>query len=161
MAQPVSSTLPLKASLDPQTYSTQVPIMPQKGPSSGYPYPERSQSDHEHAFKLSQTSKHKSKVVKRAKSTPHLNVSASTSPTAESPEDSTERKRINKLGYHRTTIACGLCFDRTSPGMVPLTHKHRALSQAEDKMSASACTRPIREMFQLRPIEEGVHVLSH
>lgn len=48
------------------------------------------------------------KVIKRAKSTPQLKLSAPTStpPMPPSSPDSDEKKR-NKLGYHRTSVACG------------------------------------------------------
>lgn len=53
--------------------------------------------------------KSKSKIVKRSKSTPNLKAVISPSSDPDSPEDSAEKKR-SKLGYHRTSVACGQCF---------------------------------------------------
>lgn len=51
------------------------------------------------------------KVIKRAKSTPQLKLSApmSTPPMPPASPDAEEKKR-NKLGYHRTSVACGMSY---------------------------------------------------
>lgn len=61
-------------------------------------------------------------------------------------------KRRNKLGYHRTSVACGmsLFMDREE---LSLNFILRTLQTAQDKMLARS-RRPTQQMCQLHTIEE-------
>lgn len=75
---------------------------------------------------------------RRRKDSASLKRSAST-PNVRGDDGMTlAEKRRNKLGYHRTSVACGWCpYDTNERGT--LTETYRALSAAQNKVST--CTR--------------------
>lgn len=96
--------------------------------------------------------------IRRSSSTPHmrnlaLGTTGDLSPTGD--------KRRNKLGYHRTSVACG---KKAAPPCIlsancPLIPRRRALSPPEDSMSCcpGRADRPLRK---LHPSEERMQLLS-
>lgn len=58
-----------------------------------------------------------SSVIKRSSSSPNVRGMASTEASSTSLSD----KRRNKLGYHRTSVACGQC---TAQNFVPFAAKY-------------------------------------
>ena len=66
-------------------------------------------------------------------------------------------KRRNKLGYHRTSVACGT-FSSMETHEVSLRSIARALQTAQDKMLACS-RRPTEQMRQLHTAEERLQLL--
>lgn len=69
--------------------------------------------------------------IKRSSSTPHMRALALGESSPISPNSD---KRRNKLGYHRTSVACGTPVQ--PPDNAALLTPSRTLSSKEDKMSA-------------------------
>jgi hypothetical protein len=94
--------------------------------------------------------------MKRAASTPNVRTVAG----AEVPMVSMAEKRRNKLGYHRTSVACGQSAGIGGDArMERLTSRYRTLSEAQDQMLA--CTGgPAREMSKLYSSKKGLYFLS-
>ena len=113
-------------------------------------------------------------IVKRSASTPNVRGVAADMAALSYAAD----KRRNKLGYHRTSVACGTFATVSNPlpflvmclaGPYSLRPQsavardltrwwpRRTLPEAEDQMFACA-GRPSRSMLQLYPVEEGLQL---
>jgi hypothetical protein len=116
---------------------------------------------HQHLSKKRRSSK--SKIpgeLRRSTSTPHMrNLAVGTSGEL-SP---TSNKARNKLGYHRTSVACGMstkayvsCVANWT--IVTNTNKCRTLPTEKDSMSTGT-GRSTGSLFELHSIEERVQLL--
>jgi hypothetical protein len=92
--------------------------------------------------------------LKRSQSTPHMRGLAMADTSSISP---TIDKRRNKLGYHRTSVACGK-FHR--PYKMPTLTLPRTLSKEKDSLSLADSRRSTRTMRQLYSLEKGMQFLS-
>ncbi|KAI9878147.1 MAG: hypothetical protein M1830_001754 [Pleopsidium flavum] len=88
-------------------------------------------------------------IIKRSSSTPNVRGLASTDTAGMSLAD----KRRNKLGYHRTSVACDWHVDLSEDKIN--RRPCRALQKTKDTVFARAGRSP-RTMLQLYPIEKGV-----
>lgn len=88
------------------------------------------------------------------------NVSLHTSEADEQQHQigSVGEKKRNKLGYHRTSVACGK-LRAPSPGVCTLTHVPRPLQASEDQMHSFA-QRHTGTLYQLHSVEKGLQFLS-
>lgn len=97
-------------------------------------------------------------AIRRSSSTPHmrnlaLGTTGELSPTSD--------KRRNKLGYHRTSVACGKqdAEEAWSQEQVTDVGNHRPLSTKEDSMPRCQ-RRAHRSLRKLHSTEEGMQLLS-
>lgn len=102
-------------------------------------------------------------VLKRATSTPLIRTLAFGEEGRRSPAAKDQRR--NKLGYHRTSVACGRCRSRLSTptfsGKVRYNQssfQHRTLSAKKDQVSPSP-GRPSRKVFKLHTTQERMQLL--
>lgn len=91
-AFPVPETTTCTTAEDPSEYYSQHPDHHQET------------SPHQQLLKKRRASKDKTSVIRRSSSTPHMRNMALGTTSELSP---TGDKRRNKLGYHRTSVACG------------------------------------------------------
>lgn len=165
MAQSGSAT-PFFATLSSQssTIIQRPPLSRGNSTLSGQSSPNRNSPNHDASFKM-QSARPKSRVVKRSESTPHLEVLISTSSGPESPEEASEKKR-NKLGYNRTTVACGqseLTLPKVAArrplSLTPLGHcrkrKIRCQPPPDQTGKCSNCVR-LKKDCTYYPIEQPV-----
>lgn len=98
---------------------------------------------------------------RRRKHSASLKRSASTPNVRGFPNDDAAmtlaEKRRNKLGYHRTSVACGT-FSSMENHQLSLRFVPRALQTAQDKMLACS-RRPTEQMRQLHTAEERLQLL--
>jgi hypothetical protein len=112
---------------------------------------------HQSSVKKRRASKSKAPgELRRTSSTPHMRNLALGNSGELSP---TSNKARNKLGYHRTSVACGEPdLDCTCFGHWKLTGYRRALSAKKDSMS-SCFRRSPRTLLKLHSVEERVQLL--
>lgn len=72
-------------------------------------------------------------AIKRSSSTPHMRALALGESSPISPNSD---KRRNKLGYHRTSVACGKLLE-AAPPTFPVLTSCRTLSEEKDTVSPS------------------------
>lgn len=100
------------------------------------------------AVMLSQRRRRKhSASLKRSASTPNVRGFPNGDPSMTLAE-----KRRNKLGYHRTSVACGM-YSFMGMSELSLSFIRRTLQTAQDKMLARS-GRPTEQMCQLHTTEE-------
>jgi len=93
--------------------------------------------------------------VKRSSSSPQIHGMVQGSDSSSPPGD----KRRNKLGYQRTTIACGMYLWRFLYFQVHVLTGNRSLSKKEDSMSSPVARRPAGSLRKLYTAEEGMQLL--
>jgi hypothetical protein len=152
LAQPSGASFPIPETTSPGTvddnsdyYSAQTDQAAETSPQ-------------QQLLKKRRASKDKATVIRRSSSTPHMrNLALGTASELSPPGGD---KRRNKLGYHRTSVACGKHHHGEHWADKPLlTWLCRTLSQEKDQMP-SRKRRSHWTLRKLHPAEEGMQLLS-
>lgn len=138
----------------PPGAGNQIPVT---SPNSSEPFPLPQGGPDRDALRKRKASRAKAPAdLRRTASTPQLGKISPHDLSILSPTD----KRRNKLGYHRTSIACS---KRTITRFYTATYLTefcvRSLSEAQDSMPNPCSRRPSRTMHELHQIKKGLHLL--
>jgi hypothetical protein len=128
-AFPVPETTTCTSAEDPSEYYSQ------------HPDHHHETSPHQQLLKKRRASKDKTSIIRRSSSTPHMRNMALGTTSELSP---TGDKRRNKLGYHRTSVACGKKKSSRKPPL-PLTCVTQDIA-ADGRLGVSSTTTNLQDV---------------